>query len=195
MENLFSCENVIAAYSRIQTGRSKQEKDEANQFIVSFMASEQAWSVALELLTSPSQNAQGNSHFIGAQALYQKLDRSFETELESRESHIIELRDQILKLLLSSHQQQMNYHKMVIERLCMCVSYLILYTSNTCWKTSCADIISFGSSHGPHECFVALCILKNVCVTFGHKTFNARQTSLVKRWVIESAGPVMAYIC
>ena len=47
-----------------------------------FIASEQAWSVALQLLEMPQ--AQNSEYFIGAQAIYQKLDRDFDGEFGSK---------------------------------------------------------------------------------------------------------------
>jgi len=79
---------------------------------------------------------------------------------------------------------------MVIERLCMSVAYLALHTTNTCWQSSIADIVSYGSSFGAQECFVALNILKNVCITFETKMFNQRQTALIKRWFKEAVPSV-----
>jgi len=79
---------------------------------------------------------------------------------------------------------------MVIERLCMSVAYLALHTTNTCWQSSIADIVSYGSSFGAQQCFVALNILKNVCITFETKMFNQRQTALIKRWFKEAVPSV-----
>jgi hypothetical protein len=39
------------------------------------------------------------SHFIGAQALFQKLDRDYESELGSKDQHVTELRDTLFSLL------------------------------------------------------------------------------------------------
>ena len=138
------------------------------------MESDQAWTISLQLLTQESQN-NGSAYFVGAQALYQKLDRAFETELADKAAHVIELRDQILNLLGPNSERAAGYHKMVIERLCMSVAYLALHTTNTCWQTSVSDLISFGTNYGPQQCFVSLNILKNICVTFDTKMFNTRQ--------------------
>jgi len=63
----FNCENVLYNYTQIQSGRTRLEKETANKFIVQFMASPQAWIVAIELLNSGTSY---QHHFIGAQALY-----------------------------------------------------------------------------------------------------------------------------
>ena len=74
---------------------------------------------------------------------------------------MIELRDQIFKLLVSNETQ---YHKTVVERLSMCLSLIALNSNNTAWPTSITDILTFASSHGPRECFIGLNILKNISV-------------------------------
>jgi len=161
---------------------------------VQFIASDQAWAIALQLLTTgpaveqaqggssaagggQTQNAQGG-HFIGAQALYQKLDKDFEIELATKNEHVIELRDKLFGLLTPEQNQPASakptYHKMVIERLCMSLAYLALHTTNTCWNTSIKDIISYGGAHGPAQCFISLSILKNICITFENKMFNQK---------------------
>ena len=134
-------------------------------------------------------------HFIGAQALYQKLDKDFERELAPKDAHVIELRDKLFGLVGPQDDQNPKpvYHQTVIERLCMSLAYLALHTTNTCWQTSAQDIISYGSSYGPAQCFVSLNILKNICITFENKMFNQKQTALAKRWFRENVNAVFQY--
>ena len=129
-------------------------------------------------------------HLIGAQAIYQKLDRSnFEEDL--KDAHVIQLRDQLFQLL---SQKETTYHKTVVERLCMSLAYIALHTSSGCWPKSMQEIITYGSSYGPHECFFALTILKNICITFDQKMFSQKQTALVKRWLNESVKAVFEFL-
>ena len=51
-------------------GRTKVEKQEANKFIMKFIASDQAWSVALQLMKMPKAQNMEYNYFIGAQAIY-----------------------------------------------------------------------------------------------------------------------------
>ena len=76
----------------------------ANQYIVQFIESEQVWKISLELLSyQPPQN-QGppsqsfHEHFIGAQALYQKLEKNFD-HLAVKDEHVVELRDKLFELM------------------------------------------------------------------------------------------------
>ena len=46
----FDSATVLANYNLIQFGRSKEEKSAANHYIVSFIESDQVWSISLELL-------------------------------------------------------------------------------------------------------------------------------------------------
>ena len=91
----FDIQSVLFYYGQIQSGRTRAEKDEANKFIVQFIASDQAWQIAMELLKTENTM----SHFIGAQALFQKLDRDYESELGSKDQHVRELRDTLFSLL------------------------------------------------------------------------------------------------
>lgn len=110
---------------------------------------------------------------------------------------MLELRDQILNLFTPAgegEQPKPQYSKLVTERLCMCVAYLALHTTNSIWKSSVPDLIAFGSRFGPQQCFVALNVLKNVCITFEIKMLDVRTTSLIKRWFIEYVGTVFQFV-
>lgn len=102
-----------------------------------------------------------------------------------KDVHIIELRDQIFKLLI---QNETKYHKTVVERLSMCIGLIALNSTNTAWPTSIPDILNFARVHGPRECFIGLNILKNISVILNQNVFTARQTSLIKRWIREGAS-------
>ena len=76
----------------------------------------------------------------------------------------------------------------------MSVATIALNTTNTCWSQSVSDLIAFGSNHGPSECFVALSILKNICVIYSTKVFSSQKTALIKRWLRESVSGVFDYL-
>ena len=67
-------------------------------------------------------------HFIGAQVIYYRLDKDFDSQMASKDSLVIELRDKIVGLLNPG-----GFAKEVTERLCMSLSYLALHTTNSCW--------------------------------------------------------------
>lgn len=163
-------------YNQIQYGKSKEEKAAANQFIVQFIASEQVWTISLELLSyqppqNQSQQQSFQEHFIGAQALFQKLDKNF-GDLAQKDAHVVELRDKLFELMRPAAEgeaEKPTYHKMVLERLSMCVAYIALNTTNTCWTNSVQDIITYGASFGPMQCFISFSILKHICIVFESK--------------------------
>lgn len=54
----FDCASVVFNYNKLTTGRTRVEKNQANEFIAKFVASDQAWPIAIELLTSqPTDSA------------------------------------------------------------------------------------------------------------------------------------------
>lgn len=128
------------------------------------------WSISLELLSyqppqnqgPPSQNSQ--EHFIGAQALYQKLEKNFD-QLAVKDAHVVELRNKLFELMRPQTDAP-SYNKLVLEKLSMCIALIALNTTNTCWKNSVEDIINYGRSYGPHQCFISFAILKNICIVF-----------------------------
>ena len=75
----------------------------------------------------------------------------------------------------------------------MCLGMIALHTTNTCWKSSIDDIIIF-SNRGPSQLFIALNIIKNICITFESKMFSERETSLIKRWLLENVASVFQFI-
>jgi hypothetical protein len=75
----------------------------------------------------------------------------------------------------------------------MSLSYIALYSTNTCWQTSIKDIISYGSNFGPTQCFIALTILKNICITFENKMFDQKQTALIKRMFRENVNFIFEF--
>jgi hypothetical protein len=74
----------------------------------------------------------------------------------------------VFKLLTEGPQ----YNKAVVDKLCMAVALIGLHTSSTVWKNSIGDLIEFGSSRGPAECFVTLSILKHFTCTFQTTVFH-----------------------
>lgn len=76
----------------------------------------------------------------------------------------------------------------------MSLAYIALHTTTTCWSQSIQELIKYGSSFGPHECFFALTVLKNVCVTFDQKMFSQKETALIKRWFNENVKQVFEFL-
>jgi uncharacterized protein YggU (UPF0235/DUF167 family) len=54
---------VVACYLAIQEGKTRAEKDQANAYIVQFLASDQAWAVSEQLLV---QGQTVQTKFLGA---------------------------------------------------------------------------------------------------------------------------------
>lgn len=83
--------------------------------------------------------------------MFQKLDKNF-GDLAQKDAHVVELRDKLFELMRPPGEGETGkptYHKMVLERLSMCVAIIALNTTNTCWTKSIQDIISYGGSFGP----------------------------------------------
>ena len=86
-----------------------------------------------------------------------------------------------------------TYHKLVLEKLSMCVALIALNTTNTCWKSSVADVINYGRSYGLHQCFISFAILKNICNVFEQKVFDQKTTGLIKEWSRDNVNVVFEY--
>ena len=72
--------------------------------------------------------------------------------MAQKDAHVVELRDKLFELMRPAGEgeaEKPTYHKMVLERLSMCVAYIALNTTNTCWTNSVQDIINYGASFGP----------------------------------------------
>ena len=54
-------------------------------------------------------------------------------------------------------------------------------------------MIQYGSSFGPQQCYIALNILKNVCITFENKMFSSKQTAMIKRWFKENVHKIFEF--
>lgn len=123
-------------------------------------------------------------HFIGAHALYQKLEKYFDSHA-AKDAHVIEIRQKLFDLMRPAEESggaQPTYNKLVLQKLSMCVALIALNTTNTCWTDSIADIISYGRKFGLHQCFISFSILKNICTVFESKQFDAKTTGLIKQW-------------
>lgn len=75
----------------------------------------------------------------------------------------------------------------------MSLGLLAINTSNTAWTTSITDIISFGSQ-GSAGCFMALTMLKSICVSFDTKVFDTKRTHLTKVWLRENMRNVLQFV-
>mmetsp|Transcript_1199 Transcript_1199/g.2192 ORF Transcript_1199/g.2192 Transcript_1199/m.2192 type:complete len:282 (+) Transcript_1199:199-1044(+) len=128
---------------------------------------------------------------IGSSILTQKLNKDFEVELAIKDEHILELRDKIFTLLRQGSEDGIHYSKLVLENLSLSVANVAIHTTNSCWQSSVKDLVDFGLNNSPRECFIALNILKNICVTHFTKVFNQKTTQLLKRYLNENVGAVL----
>lgn len=133
-------------------GGSRQQKDQANMQIFQMLESQQAWQIATQLLTADRSQ---QDQFIGAQIIFKKLENHFD-QIEKKNSQILEVRDTLFNLLPQTYSR-----KVVLDRLCMAIALLAIYTSQTCWTSSVTDIIEMGSQSA-EKCYVSLVLLKHV---------------------------------
>jgi len=131
--------------------------------ICNFVASREAWSIAEQLLVSDNMQLQ----FIGAQALYRKLDTDIE-ELGKKDKEVLAFKDSLLGLLAS---ERIRHNKLALDRLSMCAATLALNTCNGAWPSAFSDLIQFGNA-GVTECYISLVVFKHCGSIFEHKVFQ-----------------------
>lgn len=87
--------------------------------------------------------------------MFKKLECHFD-QIEAKDAQIVELRQKLFQVLPSTYSK-----KVVLDRLCMSIALLAVYTCMTCWQTTVEDIIRLGSEDA-EKCYVSLLILKHI---------------------------------
>mmetsp|Transcript_33054 Transcript_33054/g.50684 ORF Transcript_33054/g.50684 Transcript_33054/m.50684 type:complete len:224 (-) Transcript_33054:2201-2872(-) len=76
----------------------------------------------------------------------------------------------------------------------MCIAIIALKTTKSCWENSIDDLIKFGSSFTPQECYISLLILKNAAYLFSEVNFLPRDQALMRAWFRANAFKVFEFI-
>ena len=83
--------------------------------------------------------------------------------------------------------------KVVLDRLCMSIALLAVYTCNTCWDTSINDIIKLGST-SPEQCYVSLLLLKHITAMHGTHCHDNKSKHVLGRYIRENLANVQGYL-
>ena len=121
----------------------------------------------------------------------------------SNDAQVLEVRDSLFAMIGrisrsgsgSENPNQVGLkQRIVVDRLCMCVALVALNTVSSCWMNSVADIIKFGSDT-PHNCYLALLILKAICQEAESQHFSNKQKSCIEINLRENLEQVLAFVC
>jgi len=136
-----------------------------------------------------------STHLVGAQVLFTKLKQSYDQELGKKDNDVTTLRDQLFKLLQRKKSDGMPLlSKIVMQKVCLCLGYLVIKTTNSCWKTSVDDLLSFGSNNGPQECFISLTILKSAAQISEDVPLSPKDQAMGRIWAKENASKVFGFM-
>ncbi|CDW78104.1 transportin-serine arginine isoform a [Stylonychia lemnae] len=181
----FTPDIVVQHYRILSQGSTKDQRAQANRMILKFIASDSAWHIAEQLLL-PQQGA--DIQFIGAQALYQKLQN--DADYFMKDQNVKSLRDSIFRLIKDMDMQK---SRIAVERLCMAIAYIAIKSCNTFWEDSITTIIQEGSVD-QKQCYISLQILKHIALIFDQQTFDKRTSSAVENFLRSNLSQLLEFL-
>ena len=175
--NMYSTEEVQGHFQTIATGANPALIAQANQYLVNFQASAEAWGVCRGLLLPQTEP---QILLMATQTLYQKLRSEWHLLTDPQRT---ELKDYLLNLTT------LQFPPAVLRKVCQCLAFAGVNLSASLWEDFYTDILTLP------RCETVLEILDCVPFIVSDLSIMRKTVELIKSRIRNQSPAILNYLC